>query len=93
MCCVLIGLPTSVWSIIKLKTLRDNGCAVAAVHEGYVLQKSVVRAPLGGALLTRCMQATIQAKGTEIVPGYSVKRVDKATGQIEVRSPSGIGTP
>jgi hypothetical protein len=60
-------------------------CAVAAVHEGYVLQKSVVRAPLGGALLTRCMQTSIEAKGTEIVPGYSVKRIDKLTGQTEVR--------
>lgn len=39
--------------------------AVAAVHDGYVLQKSVVSTPLAGRLLSQCMVATVEGKGTQ----------------------------
>ena len=35
-------------------------CAVAAVHDGYVLRKSVHSSPMGGRLLSQCMQVRIE---------------------------------
>ncbi len=58
--------------------------AVAAVHDGYVLQKSVARAPLGGALLTQCMLNSVESKGLTVSPPFSFRRKEKAPGQVEV---------
>ena len=58
--------------------------AVAAVHDGYLLTKSIVRAPIGGQLLSQCMLQSAQAKGTVVQPAYSFKRVQTAAGQWEV---------
>jgi actin-related protein len=33
--------------------------AVAVVHNGYVLTKSVSRSPIGGRLLNSCLQKTL----------------------------------
>ena len=34
----------------------------AAVHDGYLLQKSVSRSRLGGEILTDCMQRSVESK-------------------------------
>lgn len=57
---------------------------MAAVHDGYVLQKSIVRSPLGGKLLSQCMAQSITSKGAEIQPNYSFKRVETSAGQYQV---------
>ena len=57
---------------------------MAAVHDGYVLQKSCTRTPVGGALLTRCTLQAVQAKGVKVEPRYAFKRLEKAPGQFEV---------
>lgn len=51
--------------------------AVSAVHDGYLLRKSVLRSPISGHFLTKCMQQTIEDKGTAVMPRYSIKRVEK----------------
>ena len=57
---------------------------MAAVHDGYVLQKSVARAPLGGALLTQCMLNSVESKGLTVSPPFSFRRKEKAPGHFEV---------
>jgi hypothetical protein len=53
--------------------------AVAAVHEGYVLNKSVARSAIGGALLTaatlKVLQREAEAKGTKVLARHMFKRV------------------
>ena len=60
-------------------------CAVAAVHDGYLLTKSIVKGPIGSQLLSKCMLQSAQAKGTTVRPAYSFKRWQNAAGQWEVR--------
>ena len=60
-------------------------CAVAAVHDGYLLTKSIVKGPIGSQLLSKCMLQSAQAKGTTVRPAYSFKRLQNAAGQWEVR--------
>ena len=57
---------------------------MAAVHDGYVLQKSIVRSPLGGKLLSQCMAQTMVNKGASIKPNYSFKRIETSPGQYQV---------
>ena len=59
--------------------------AVAAVHDGYVLQKSVVRTPVGGSVLSQCMLASVAAKGITVDPTFAFRRREKTPGQFEVR--------
>ncbi|KAF0924538.1 hypothetical protein E2562_010178 [Oryza meyeriana var. granulata] len=47
---------------------------VAAVHDGYVLQKSVATSPIGGEFLTDCMMKSLESKGVVIRPRYSFKK-------------------
>jgi actin-like protein 6A len=63
--------------------------AVAAVQDGYVLQKSITRSPMGGELLSRCMLSSVEARGAKVVPRHAFKRVEKAPGQWEVRPRDG----
>ena len=63
-----------------------SSSAVSAVHDGYVLQKSVVHSPLGGKLLTQCMLQSIQSKGVMVHPAYTFKRTEITPGQFEVGS-------
>jgi len=62
--------------------------AVCAVHDGYVLQKSITRSPLGGSLLTKCMlkaaESIMAEKNFTIRPRYSIKRVERQPGVFEV---------
>ena len=57
---------------------------VTAVADGFVLQKSVVKSPLGGHLLSQCMAQSVQRKGAVIRPSYSIKRSEISPGQLEV---------
>ena len=57
---------------------------MAAVHDGYVLKKSIIRSPLAGHLLTRCMQTAIEAKGTTVHPRYAFRRTETAPGKFAV---------
>jgi Actin len=61
-----------------------HGTAVTAVHDGFALEKSTVRSPLGGALLNRAMAASVQKKGVLIRPRLSFRRVERAPGVWEV---------
>ena len=58
--------------------------AVAAVHDGFVLQKATTRAPLGGALLTQATLRAAEAKAP-VLPRSVVRRVEKTPGNWEVR--------
>ena len=60
------------------------GRAVAAVHDGYVLKKSITRSPLGGRLLTQCMQQAVLSKGAQLQPHFSLRRLETAPGKFEV---------
>ena len=59
-------------------------CAVAAVHDGYVLRKSVISSPVGGRLLSQCMQASVQQRGMQIKPRFFFRRVETSPGKWEV---------
>lgn len=62
-----------------------EGTVVAGVHDGYVLDKSVTRAPVAGSLLTRCMLRSVgQRSGVAIRPRYAFQRKELAAGQFEV---------
>lgn len=58
---------------------------MAAVHDGYVLQKSVVSTPLAGRLLSQCMAGAVAAKGTQLRPRYEFTRKEGPGGKMEVR--------
>ena len=60
--------------------------AVAAVHDGYLLQKSVTAVPLAGRTLARCMAGCVAAKGAAIRPRFEFRRKEGAGGAMEVRS-------
>ena len=51
--------------------------AVSAVHDGYVLNASIMRSPVGGALMNECMLASLTEKGSIIHPRYMHKRIMK----------------
>lgn len=63
--------------------------AVTAVHDGFALEKSTVRSPLGGALLSRAMASSVERKGVLIRPRLSFKRIERAPGVWEVRALAG----
>jgi hypothetical protein len=47
------------------------------VHDGYVLTKSVSRSPVGGRLLNSCLQKAVEARGCQLKPRQTFKRVEK----------------
>uniref|UniRef100_A0A0E0QE44 Actin-related protein 4 n=1 Tax=Oryza rufipogon TaxID=4529 RepID=A0A0E0QE44_ORYRU len=57
---------------------------VAAVHDGYVLQKSVATSPIGGEFLTDCMMKSLESKGVVIRPRYSFKKKEVGPGEYKV---------
>ncbi|KAJ6798404.1 actin-related protein 4 isoform X2 [Iris pallida] len=56
---------------------------VAAVHDGYVLQKAVATSPIGGDFLTECMMKSLESKGTVLKPRYSFKRKEICPGEFQ----------
>lgn len=59
---------------------------VAGVHDGYVLTKSISRSPVGGKLLNSCLQKSLEARGIQVKPRQTFKRVEKKPGEFVVRS-------
>lgn len=59
---------------------------VAAVHDGYVLQKGIVTSPIGGEVLTDCLLKTLESKGVKIKPRFSFKRKEVRPGEFEVEN-------
>ena len=52
--------------------------SVTPVHEGYVLQKALVRSPMSGDKMTDYLLSVLQGKGVQIRPAYSLsKKVGK----------------
>lgn len=64
---------------------------VAPVHEGYVLQKAVVRSPMCGENITDYLLSVLESKGVTVRPGYSLnKKVNKDGSILKVSDASGI---
>lgn len=59
-------------------------CAVAGVHDGYVLTKSISRSPVGGKLLNICLQKALEARGIQVKPRQTFKRVERKPGEFVV---------
>ncbi|KAM0832707.1 hypothetical protein ACQ4PT_064728 [Festuca glaucescens] len=57
---------------------------ISAVHDGYVLQKSVATSPIGGEFLTDCMMKSLEIKGVVIRPRYSFKKKEVSPGDYKV---------
>lgn len=57
---------------------------VAAVHDGYVLQKAVSTSPIGGEFLTDCMMKSLESKGIVIKPRYSFKKKEISPGDYKI---------
>ncbi|GBG64754.1 hypothetical protein CBR_g46712 [Chara braunii] len=57
---------------------------VAAVHDGYVLRKAIVRSPIGGDALTEAMLNTVESMNVMIKPRYSFKRTEVRLGEFRV---------
>eukprot|EP01018_Ginkgo_biloba_P014166 Gb_30963 [translate_table: standard] len=55
---------------------------VAAVHDGYVLQKAVVSSPIGGEFLTDCLMKILESRGILLRPRYSFKRKEVRPGEF-----------
>lgn len=89
-------MPSFIFSVLDLHVWRDLvythvkfllfRAAVTAVHDGYVLRKSITRAPIGGRLLDSCTLQSVESKGVVVRPSYSFKRHLSASGQWEVRA-------
>ena len=61
---------------------------VSAVYDGYLLKKSVRWSPVGGRLLTECMQKSIDADGTVLRPRYEIRKTHLGQGNFSVRKSS-----
>ena len=69
-----------------ISRFRFFGFAVSAVHDGFLLKKSIIRSPIAGQYLTKCMQHAIEDKKVKVRPRYSFKRVEnEKTGAVTVK--------
>lgn len=50
------------------------------MHDGYVLNASIVRSPIGGHLLDECLHASLKSKDIAIHPWYLFSKANKASG-------------
>lgn len=73
------GRPTSL-----VVDCGGGSTTVAAVHDGYVLQKAVVSSPIGGEVLTDCLMRTLETKGILVRPRYSFKRKEVRPGEFQI---------
>lgn len=61
-----------------------SGTTVTAVHDGYALQKSLKRSPLGGSALTQCLMADMEkGKGTQVKPHIALSKEEKPDGSFQ----------
>lgn len=59
-----------------------SGTTVAAVHDGYAMQKAVTRSPLGGDAITNILLKYLEkTKGVPVRPRYEFKRKPKGDGE------------
>jgi actin-like protein 6A len=64
---------------------------VAPVHEGYVLQKAVVRSALSGEKITDYLLSVMESKGIKVRPRYSLtKKVAKEGSVLKVSDAPGL---
>jgi actin-like protein 6A len=62
-----------------------SGMTVAApVHEGYVLQRAIVKSPLAGDELTQAFEKMLIEKGVEFRPSYSFTKKEVRTGDYQI---------
>lgn len=73
------GRPTSL-----VVDCGGGSTTVAAVHDGYVLQKAVVSSPIGGEVLTDCLMRSLESKGILVRPRYSFKRKEVRPGEFQI---------
>lgn len=73
------GRPTSL-----VVDCGGGSTTVAAVHDGYVLQKAVVSSPIGGEVLTDCLMRFLESKGILVKPRYSFKRKEARPGEFQI---------
>lgn len=52
--------------------------------DGYVLNKTITRTPLGGQLLNKAVQAVATAKFQSLRPRFSFRREEVRPGEFEV---------
>jgi actin-like protein 6A len=60
---------------------------VAAVHEGYLLSKTVTRTAVAGAALTRAMLSVLEQKAggaDKVAPSFSFRRTEVSPGEFKV---------
>ena len=50
------------------------------MHDGYVLNQSIVRSPVGGHVLDECLIASLKAKEIDLHPWYLYSKSSKAPG-------------
>jgi len=62
-----------------------GGTTVTAVHDGYALQKSISRSPVGGDLLTKLMLRSVESKGAKVRPRYTFDRKKLDDGEFAVK--------
>ena len=73
------GRPTSL-----VLDIGYEGTVAAAVHDGYVLERSICRSKLSGNLLTECMRRCVEkSSGVTIKPPYAFERKEKVPGSGE----------
>ena len=68
--------------------MGGRNTTVTAVHEGFALQKSVVRSPLGGEGLTDAILAHLDKKKVDVRPRYAFTKKDKGDGEFIVKAVS-----
>ena len=57
---------------------------VSAVHDGFALQKSVVRSPLGGEALTDVILKYLEKQKVDVRPRYAFTKKAKGDGEFDV---------
>lgn len=65
--------------------MGHSGTTATPVHDGYVLQRSVQRSPIGGEVLSKLlMQDVEQGRNINIRPHMAISKKQRADGQFEV---------
>jgi actin-like protein 6A len=60
-----------------------HGSVATVVHDGYLLQKSLLRSSLGGDRLTADLLGLLDSRKIEVQPRYSFSRKEVAPGRLQ----------
>ena len=74
------GRPTSL-----VVDVGGSSTVVTAVHDGYALQGSITRSPIGGEALTDILLKNLAAKGVDVRPRFAFSRKLKPDGDFDVK--------